>query len=145
MYGLSVVGKTYNPNTYEISLFTVTGKVIDIISCGIRYWPNGSSDSITLTVDALACALWDGTQFTSETVIIPFFLLESVSGATVDNSYFSYVEGKETIFNAPHLIFIDKDRDHELTALEDNTIACCIHGVRDDSGDIVDAAWIPNK
>jgi hypothetical protein len=99
MYGLSVVGKTYNPNTYEISLFTATGKVIDIISCGIRYWPNGSSDSITLTVDALACALWDGTQFTSETVIIPFFLLESVSGATVDNSYFSYVEGKETIFN----------------------------------------------
>ena len=99
MYGLSVVGKTYNPSTYEISLFTATGKVIDIISCGIRYWPNGSSDSITLTVDALACALWDGTQFTSETVIIPFFLLESVSGATVDNSYFSYVEGKETIFN----------------------------------------------
>jgi len=55
------------------------------------------------------------------------------------------VNGKETIFNAPHLIFIDKDRDHELTALEDNTIACCIHGVRDDSGDIVDAAWMPNK
>ena len=52
-------------------------------------------------------------------------------------------EGKETIFNAPHMIFIHKDKHHELIALEDGTIACCIHGTRDDSGDIIDAACIP--
>lgn len=53
------------------------------------------------------------------------------------------VNEKEIVFNAPHMIFIDKDKHHELTALEDGTIACCIHGTRDDSGDIIDPTWIP--
>jgi len=109
MYGLSVVGKTYNPYTYEISISSVTGKVIDIISCGIRYWPNGGHTSITLTIDALACSLWDGTQYTSETVIIPFFLLEKVIGSTVDSSYFTYAKGKDTIFNTGISDFIEND------------------------------------
>ena len=52
-------------------------------------------------------------------------------------------DGKETIFTAPHLIFIAKDKEHRLEALEDGTTACCIHGVRDDSGDIIDPSMIP--
>ena len=52
-------------------------------------------------------------------------------------------DGKETIFIAPHLIFIHKDKEHRLEALENNTVVCCIHGVRDDSGDIIDASMIP--
>lgn len=55
------------------------------------------------------------------------------------------VEQQETIFTAPHLIFIHKDKHHELIALEDNTVACCIHGVHDDElcEDTVDPSIIP--
>lgn len=37
----------------------------------------------------------------------------------------------EKIFIAPDFIFIGKDDIHRLTALEDNTIAVCIHAMRD--------------
>lgn len=37
----------------------------------------------------------------------------------------------EKIFTAPDFIFIGKDDIHRLTALEDNTIAVCIHAMRD--------------
>lgn len=55
------------------------------------------------------------------------------------------VEGKETIFNAPHMIYIHKDKIHELVALEQNTIAYCIHALRDGNGvdDIIDPTMIP--
>jgi hypothetical protein len=55
------------------------------------------------------------------------------------------VDGKESDFNAPHLIWIDKDKVHELTALEDNTVAACINGIRDGDGvaDLIDPSMIP--
>lgn len=55
------------------------------------------------------------------------------------------VEGVETIFEAPHMIYIHKDKIHELTALEDNTLAYCIHALRDGDavGDIIDPSMIP--
>lgn len=55
------------------------------------------------------------------------------------------VEGKETIFKAPHMIYIHKDKVHKLEALEDNTVAYCIHALRDGNGvdDILDPAMIP--
>lgn len=55
------------------------------------------------------------------------------------------VDDKETIFKAPHMIYIHKDVKHELTALEDNTVAYCIHALRDGNGvdDILDPAMIP--
>jgi len=55
------------------------------------------------------------------------------------------VEGKETVFKAPHMIYIHKDKVHELVALEDNTVAFCIHALRDGNGvdDILDPAMIP--
>lgn len=50
-----------------------------------------------------------------------------------------------TIFEAPHMIFIEKDTEHMLEALVDNTVAYCIHALRDKdkSGDILDPNMIP--
>ena len=55
------------------------------------------------------------------------------------------VDGKESEFKAPHLMWIDKDKIHELTALEDNTVAACINGIRDGDGvaDLIDPSMIP--
>lgn len=42
-------------------------------------------------------------------------------------------------FTAPQIILILKDEEHTLTALEDNTVAYCIHALRDyEDGDIID-------
>lgn len=54
------------------------------------------------------------------------------------------VEGNTTDFKAPHMIYIHKDKNHELVALEDNTVAYCIHALRGkDNGDILDPTMIP--
>jgi len=54
------------------------------------------------------------------------------------------VDGLVTEFQAPHMIFIKKDKNHELVALADNTVAYCIHALRDkDTQDILDPAMIP--
>jgi quercetin dioxygenase-like cupin family protein len=54
------------------------------------------------------------------------------------------VDGVESTFVAPHMIFIHKDKEHELVALEDNTVACCIHGIKDSSGELIDPNMVPN-
>jgi hypothetical protein len=56
------------------------------------------------------------------------------------------VDGKSTEFTAPHMIYIQKEKLHELEALEDNTLAYCIHALRngDGVGDILDPSMIPN-
>ena len=53
--------------------------------------------------------------------------------------------GKSTKFSAPQMIFIRADVEHEITALEDNTVAYCIHALRDGNAveDIIDPASIP--
>lgn len=53
--------------------------------------------------------------------------------------------GKDTEFVAPAHIYIKAAVVHELTALEDDTLAYCIHPLRneDGSGDILDPASIP--
>jgi len=55
------------------------------------------------------------------------------------------VNGKTTDFKAPHMIYIKAEHEHELVALEDNTVAYCIHALRDGNGvdDILDPASIP--
>jgi len=54
------------------------------------------------------------------------------------------IEGNVTEFNAPHMIYINKDKVHELEALLDNTVAYCIHALRDkDTGDILDPDMVP--
>lgn len=55
------------------------------------------------------------------------------------------VSGSSAVFVAPHMIYINKDKHHELVALEDNTVAFCIHALRDaDIGDILDPSMIPD-
>lgn len=55
------------------------------------------------------------------------------------------VNGKTSDFKAPQMIFIKAEYNHELVALEDNTVAYCIHALRDGDGvgDILDPASIP--
>lgn len=54
------------------------------------------------------------------------------------------VNGKASHFAAPHMIYIHKDHEHELTALEDDTVAYCIHALRTpDQSEILDPAMIP--
>lgn len=55
------------------------------------------------------------------------------------------VEGQVSEFNAPKMIFIHKENDHELVALEDDTLAFCIHAIRDkDTGEILEGLSIPS-
>ena len=53
------------------------------------------------------------------------------------------VEGVASEFVAPHMIYIHKDKVHELVALEDNTVAYCIHAMRDSGGVLLDPSMIP--
>jgi quercetin dioxygenase-like cupin family protein len=54
------------------------------------------------------------------------------------------VEGVATEFTAPHMIYIHKDKVHELESLTDETVAYCIHALRDkDNSDILDPSMIP--
>jgi quercetin dioxygenase-like cupin family protein len=54
------------------------------------------------------------------------------------------VNDKETEYTAPHAIFIHKDFEHKLIALEDDTVAYCIHAVRDEAGDVLDPDTVPD-
>lgn len=55
------------------------------------------------------------------------------------------VEGAKTIFSAPQMIFIAKSKRHFLTALDDDTIAYCVHALRtgEREEDILDPSMIP--
>lgn len=55
------------------------------------------------------------------------------------------VDGQKTKFVAPHMIYIAKGKRHFLTALENDTVACCIHALRsgEREEDILDPAMIP--
>jgi quercetin dioxygenase-like cupin family protein len=55
------------------------------------------------------------------------------------------VEGVTTEFTAPHMIYIHKDKIHELEALTDETVAYCIHALRDkETNEILDPSMIPD-
>lgn len=54
------------------------------------------------------------------------------------------VEGQVTEFTAPHMIYIHKDKIHELVAMVDDTVAYCIHALRDkENNEILDPSMIP--
>jgi quercetin dioxygenase-like cupin family protein len=55
------------------------------------------------------------------------------------------VEGNKTIFKAPHMIYITAGKRHFLTALEDDTVASCLHALRTGhrEEDILDPEMIP--
>lgn len=52
------------------------------------------------------------------------------------------LEGCAKDFHAPDLIFIQKDKQHQLVALEDNTVVACIHALRDEAGEILPESGI---
>jgi quercetin dioxygenase-like cupin family protein len=55
------------------------------------------------------------------------------------------VDGAAAEFAAPNMIYIRADKNHELVALEDGTVAYCIHALRDKkTEDILDPAMIPH-
>jgi quercetin dioxygenase-like cupin family protein len=56
------------------------------------------------------------------------------------------VDNNTTVFNAPHMIFIKAEKIHELVAMQDDTVAFCIHALRSGERveDIIDPASVPN-
>lgn len=55
-----------------------------------------------------------------------------------------HVEGNITEFRAPQMIFIKKGKSHYIEAVEDGTIAYCVHALRDkDTEEILDPDQIP--
>jgi hypothetical protein len=58
---------------------------------------------------------------------------------TLDDN-FNITSSKE--FYAPNMVFIDKNKKHRLTALEDNTVCGCIHAVRTMDEEIVDPDFL---
>ncbi len=56
------------------------------------------------------------------------------------------INDEETEFTAPQMIFIKANLQHELTASADNTVAYCVHALRDNStGDILESKMIPKS
>jgi hypothetical protein len=55
------------------------------------------------------------------------------------------IGAEESLFQAPHMVFIRADQEHEITAMEAGTTMFCIHGLRGDnkSDDLIDPAMIP--
>jgi hypothetical protein len=55
------------------------------------------------------------------------------------------VEGKLTTFEAPSIIYIEKDKVHKITALQANTVVSCIHALRDgnETDDIISEDMLP--
>ena len=55
-----------------------------------------------------------------------------------------HVEGQTSDFAAPQMIYIKQGKVHYIEALEDNTIAFCVHALRDnETGDILAQDQIP--
>lgn len=53
------------------------------------------------------------------------------------------IDGEETVFTAPQMIFIKADVLHSLKADSDQAIAYCIHALRDEEGDIISPDMVP--
>ena len=45
-------------------------------------------------------------------------------------------------FKAPEFIFIEKQKLHKITALEDNTVCACIHAMRTNDGELLDPDFL---
>lgn len=56
------------------------------------------------------------------------------------------VDGTATDFVAPHMLWVRADKAHKLTALTDDTVAYCVHGLRAgmESDDIIAPDMVPS-
>lgn len=88
------------------------------------------------------CFMKQGDQETQHTHAFDHITLLSKGSLKVT------CNGKETIFKAPHMIYIKADRVHGMVALEDDTLAYCIHGMQNTSEkkieDMISPDMIPN-
>jgi hypothetical protein len=56
------------------------------------------------------------------------------------------INDEVTEFTAPQMIFIKAELRHELTALSENTVAYCIHALREEgTADIIDPSMVPKS
>ena len=46
------------------------------------------------------------------------------------------------VFTAPNFIFVDKDKNHRITALEKNTVCACIHALRTNDQELLDPDFL---
>jgi quercetin dioxygenase-like cupin family protein len=53
------------------------------------------------------------------------------------------VKDKETVFTAPSMIYIEANTEHTLTAASEQTVAYCIHALREPTGDIIAPDMVP--
>lgn len=67
--------------------------------------------------------------------------LVSAGTVRVDILNDSGVESSRT-FKAPNMIFVEKNKRHQLTALEDNTVCACIHALRTIDEEIVSPEFL---
>lgn len=55
-----------------------------------------------------------------------------------------HVDGQTTDFKAPQMIYIQAGKSHFIEALEDGTVAYCVHALRDaNTEEIIDPDQIP--
>jgi dTDP-4-dehydrorhamnose 3,5-epimerase-like enzyme len=47
------------------------------------------------------------------------------------------------VYMSPAMVMIEKDKAHQITSLESDTIVCCIHALRDETETIIDPSMIP--
>jgi hypothetical protein len=101
LVGLTITGKSYNPDTYEISLDDVEGKVISSGLSSFRFWSPNNNDWVSLQVGFYYCSFWNGTGFDSSNVIaIPGFLISTIRNGVEDTSISSYITGYTFIFSS---------------------------------------------
>ncbi len=50
---------------------------------------------------------------------------------------------KETVFTAPSMIYIEANTQHTLTAASEQTVAYCVHALREPTGDIIAPDMVP--
>lgn len=56
-----------------------------------------------------------------------------------------HVNGKTTEFIAPNVIYIKAGSNHNIEAMEDGTVAYCVHAIRNsETQDILDPSQIPD-
>jgi hypothetical protein len=104
LIGKVVIGRTYDPETYEISLRQVTARVIDVGMATCRFWANDSQNPVSFPIDVLFCAPFNGITFdTAQVVRMPFYLLTEIQGASVDISLADLVTGPPTKFTTDNL------------------------------------------
>lgn len=58
---------------------------------------------------------------------VRYEVLDSINGKTIS----------EKVFNAPDMIFVEKNKFHRIVALEENTVCSCTHAIRSIDEDLI--------